>query len=99
MPKDIRTIKVDGRKTTVRMERRIWNALQDVSKRLELKNEELFDEIEIWRKRYEPKLGRSSAIRVFVVDHLYKLLNDQEYQLNQAKRSVNQPCSDLVLTR
>ncbi|HTV89124.1 MAG TPA: ribbon-helix-helix domain-containing protein [Stellaceae bacterium] len=60
----IRNVVVAGRRTSVRLEPLMWEALQDIARRLEVSIHDLVTRIE--RERTASSL--TAAIRVFIVD-------------------------------
>lgn len=65
--RSLRTIIVRGRRTTVRVERKIWCLLERLAAQRLIGIEELIDEIENWRLVRKPELPRASAIRLYAV--------------------------------
>jgi len=61
----IRNIVVAGHRTSVRLEPVMWEALHDISRRLQLSVHDLVTEID--RERTASSL--TAAIRVYIVDH------------------------------
>ena len=69
MSKRLRTFRIGGLKTTVRLEERIWQALNEIASRAGSSLDQTMVRIEEWRLRNEPGLSRSAAIRVYVLEH------------------------------
>lgn len=65
----LKNIRIDGRRTSVRMERPFWQALEDISEQEGRSIDEICAEVAA------EKNGSSltSAIRVFVLDYLRKV--------------------------
>ena len=62
---EIHNVVVGGRRTSVRLEPMMWDALQDVARRLHVTLHDLVTEID--RERSASSL--TAAIRVYLVDH------------------------------
>lgn len=64
-PSMVRNLRLNGRRTTVRLEPVMWDALVDIAKRQNRRSSALIAEIE----RGRVALGLTAAIRVYVVEH------------------------------
>ncbi len=64
-----RTVKINGNRTTLRMEQVSWDALGDICEREELTVNELISLVDCRRHN----VSRASAVRAFIVTYLHEL--------------------------
>lgn len=69
-----KNVTIRGRRTSLRLEEEIWEALRDVCRREAVNMHELCTLIEDCRG----KSSRTSTVRAFIVTYLRKALNGQE---------------------
>ena len=67
-----RTVKIDGHRTTLRMEQVIWDALGDICESEGLTVNELISLVD--RRRHNG--SRISAVRAFIVRYLHELATE-----------------------
>ncbi len=72
-----KNVTVNGRRTSMRLEKETWESLADICLREKMTIHKLCSEIDLHRGRY----GLSSAVRLFILRYYQKKLN--EYELIQ----------------
>ncbi len=72
-----KNVTVNGRRTSMRLEKETWESLADICVREKVTIHKLCSEIDLNRGRY----GLSSAVRLFILRYYRKKLN--EYELIQ----------------
>ena len=72
-----KNVTVNGRRTSMRLEKETWESLADICLREKMTIHKLCSEIDLRRGRY----GLSSAVRLFILRYYRKKLN--EYELIQ----------------
>ena len=72
-----KSVKVNGRRTSMRLEKEMWESLADICLREKMTIHKLCSDLDLRRGRY----GLSSAVRLFVLRYYRKKLN--EYELIQ----------------
>lgn len=82
-----KSITVNGRRTSIRMERSIWHALDEVSAREQCRVRDLIALID--RSRGEN--GLTAALRVFVVNYLRSLLGSNQQIAPVPPKPVTSP--------
>ena len=72
-----KNVTVNGRRTSMRLEKEMWESLADICLREKMTIHKLCSDLDLRRGRY----GLSSAVRLFVLRYYQKKLN--EYELIQ----------------
>ena len=83
-----RSIVIDGQKTSVSLENEFWDGLREIASRKNVALSTLVKQIDTGRTTN----NLSSAIRVFVFNHFYALLKQENF-LNGGQRNLEASAS------
>lgn len=68
-----RNARIDGRRTSLRMEPILWEALEDISQREEMSVNELLEQIDQRRDG----AGLTSSVRAFIISYYYAATREE----------------------